>query len=108
MSVTRRGLITGLGALFVAAPAIVRASNIMPIRSWTEPTIWRVTGERKVFWVDSRGLLMMVQPDQVMDWNTFIQTRPNELHDAVYDVAPELGTPSWVGFLDRSRFTLGS
>jgi len=26
----RRGLITGLGALFMAAPAIVRASSLMP------------------------------------------------------------------------------
>jgi hypothetical protein len=28
---TRRGLITGLGALFLAAPAIVRAGSLMPI-----------------------------------------------------------------------------
>lgn len=28
----RRGLITGLGALFVAAPAIVRAASIMPVK----------------------------------------------------------------------------
>lgn len=30
---TRRGLITGIAAL-VAAPAIVRVSSIMPVRSW--------------------------------------------------------------------------
>lgn len=30
---TRRGLITGLGALFLAAPAIVRASSLMPVSS---------------------------------------------------------------------------
>lgn len=28
---TRRGLITGLGALFLCAPAVVRASSLMPI-----------------------------------------------------------------------------
>jgi hypothetical protein len=28
---TRRGLITGLGAIFLAAPAIVRASSLMPV-----------------------------------------------------------------------------
>ena len=30
---SRRGFITGLGAFFCAAPAIVRASNIMPVRA---------------------------------------------------------------------------
>jgi hypothetical protein len=29
---TRRGFLAGLGALFIAAPAIVRASSLMPIR----------------------------------------------------------------------------
>ena len=30
---TRRGFITGLGSLFIAAPAIVRASSLMPIKA---------------------------------------------------------------------------
>jgi hypothetical protein len=30
---TRRGLITGLGAFFCAAPAIVRATSIMPVHA---------------------------------------------------------------------------
>lgn len=30
---SRRGFIAGLGALFVAAPAIVRAASIMPVKS---------------------------------------------------------------------------
>jgi hypothetical protein len=30
---SRRGFISGLGALFVAAPAIVRASSLMPVKS---------------------------------------------------------------------------
>ena len=33
---TRRGLITGLGAL-LAAPAIVRATSIMPVKAWVAP-----------------------------------------------------------------------
>ncbi|HWS65680.1 MAG TPA: hypothetical protein VN325_23210 [Steroidobacteraceae bacterium] len=31
---TRRGFITGLGALFIAAPAIVRVASIMPVRAF--------------------------------------------------------------------------
>ena len=30
---SRRGFLTGLGAFFCAAPAIVRASSIMPVRA---------------------------------------------------------------------------
>lgn len=30
---SRRGFIAGLGALFVAAPAIVRAASIMPVKA---------------------------------------------------------------------------
>ena len=30
---TRRGFVRGLGALFVAAPAIVRATSLMPVRA---------------------------------------------------------------------------
>jgi hypothetical protein len=35
MNTTRRGLITGLVA-FVAAPAIVRATSIMPVKAWSD------------------------------------------------------------------------
>ena len=38
MELTRRGLITGLVS-FVAAPAIVRASSLMPVKAWAEPLI---------------------------------------------------------------------
>ena len=38
--ISRRGLITGFGASLLAAPAIVRASSLMPVRAlpleWTE------------------------------------------------------------------------
>jgi hypothetical protein len=30
---SRRGFIAGLGALFIAAPAIVRATSIMPVKA---------------------------------------------------------------------------
>ncbi len=33
MNTTRRGLLTGIGAL-LCAPAIVRATNIMPVKAW--------------------------------------------------------------------------
>lgn len=39
---TRRSVLTGLGAL-ICAPAIVRASSLMPVRAWTEdyaPELW--------------------------------------------------------------------
>lgn len=36
----RRGFITGLGTL-VAAPAIVRAGSLMPVRVWSPPLIIR-------------------------------------------------------------------
>ena len=35
MITTRRSLLTGLGAL-LAAPAIVRASSLMPVKAWVE------------------------------------------------------------------------
>ncbi len=34
----RRSLLTGLGSLFIAAPAIVRAQSIMPVRLMTMDT----------------------------------------------------------------------
>lgn len=37
---TRRTLLTGLGAI-IAAPAIVRASSLMPVKAWrTMPMLW--------------------------------------------------------------------
>ena len=36
MTITRRGLITGL-ATFLAAPAIVRASSLMPVKALPDP-----------------------------------------------------------------------
>lgn len=36
MNLSRRGLLTGLTA-FLAAPAIVRAGSLMPVKAWNEP-----------------------------------------------------------------------
>ena len=36
MTITRRGLITGLATL-LAAPAIVRAGSLMPVKAWADP-----------------------------------------------------------------------
>lgn len=47
MMINRRGLITGLISL-VAAPAIVRASSLMPIKAYHDDVVWgpvfKVTG----------------------------------------------------------------
>jgi hypothetical protein len=59
---TRRGLITGLGAFFCAAPAIVRATSIMPVHAIE----WHAVTERDygffhvseiAFWSQHRFLL---------------------------------------------------
>jgi hypothetical protein len=39
---SRRGFIAGLGALFIAAPAIVRATSIMPVKAIRQPTLEEV------------------------------------------------------------------
>lgn len=36
MSFNRREILTSLGLTLIAAPAIVRASSIMPVRAWVE------------------------------------------------------------------------
>lgn len=36
---SRRSLLTGLGALFVASPAIVRASSLMPVKPLARPPL---------------------------------------------------------------------
>ena len=37
---SRRGLLLGLGAVILAAPAIVRASSIMPVKALPRRTGW--------------------------------------------------------------------
>lgn len=50
MTLSRRSLITGL-ASFLAAPAIVRASSIMPVKAWAEP-IFSVGQWEGITWID--------------------------------------------------------
>lgn len=50
MNLTRRKLFGGLG-LVIAAPAIVRAASLMPVRGWREPITW------------GRSLAMTALPD---------------------------------------------
>ena len=52
MLTTRRGLITGLTS-FLAAPAIVRASSLMPVKAWV-PAEWHDIVKATRF-VHSRG-----------------------------------------------------
>ncbi len=40
MNLSRRGLITGLIS-FVAAPAVVRASSLMPVKPYKKTFMWR-------------------------------------------------------------------
>jgi hypothetical protein len=51
MTINRRGLITGLASLVVTAPAIVRASSLMPVKAITDG---------KVRWIcNTRGFEVM-------------------------------------------------
>jgi hypothetical protein len=40
LNMSRRGFLAGLGSL-LAAPAVVRAESLMPIKVWRPPLIWR-------------------------------------------------------------------
>ncbi len=61
----RRELLTGLGAL-LAAPAIVRASNIMPVKSFADADVYEIwkdsdlvvkaTERMGPMWIDERLL----------------------------------------------------
>lgn len=46
---SRRGLITGLIAFAVTAPAIVRAGSLMPVKQMIEPEWQQSTGIRWMF-----------------------------------------------------------
>jgi hypothetical protein len=73
---TRRGFLTASLAL-IAAPAIVRATSLMPIKSWLEPqlfeitkiapnrilTIDMITREAVKLWQDSNAFLQQMESD---------------------------------------------
>jgi hypothetical protein len=59
---TRRGFITGLIALGVTAPAIVRAGSLMPVKTMIEPVAWSAidlgfpSRRRMMYWMTTDGL----------------------------------------------------
>ena len=59
---SRRGFLTGLGAVLMTAPAIVRAGSLMPVKVMEPEIIWRTIGfdQAEVFemierapWIDT-------------------------------------------------------
>ena len=88
MASTRRWLIKRLGTL-LAAPAILRVSNIMPVKAWTD--------QRE--WVDLRGLPVFGKP--TFEGHGWPPISPLFLVDPLYlpgcrlvfDQTPMLGTP---------------
>lgn len=63
MELTRRGFITGLGAL-IAAPAIIKVAGIMPIKV-EKP--WRLWGDD--FHDDTAALDALLRGERVVDWS---------------------------------------
>jgi hypothetical protein len=55
MQLSRRSLITGL-ASFIAAPAIVRVSSLMPVKAWVEPT-FRMGTWQGITWHDIEAVV---------------------------------------------------
>lgn len=100
--ISRRSLISNLATL-VAAPAIVRASSIMPIKVASNFTCadWNMVSTLSS-WVDFRGLRIIGQPDTVLTWEQLCRL-PNSppLNAAVYDISPLMGTPTLCGLFNR-------
>lgn len=64
---TRRGLITGLASLLVAAPAIVRAASIMQVKAvewWPEPVLRSFNDYRGYYKLVGRKVV----PCGLMEW----------------------------------------
>jgi hypothetical protein len=66
MLISRRGLIGSLASL-LAAPAIVRASSLMPVKAWTLDgplTAYEAAYRRALFWdsFDSPSALSATEP----------------------------------------------
>lgn len=63
LDISRRGLITGLISFAVTAPAIVRATNLMPIKTMVpafvgEDVVWRTDhGSQNLYYIRSDGRL---------------------------------------------------
>jgi hypothetical protein len=66
---SRRGLLLGLGTSLIAAPAIVRFANIMPVRALKTWPIQCMFQDR-FFWIEDteRGIIRCTPPLDVGDW----------------------------------------
>lgn len=78
---SRRGLLVGLGAI-LAAPAIVRASSIMPVKAFKRSPQWYQlaivqSGEDLIFFVDGREISRMSK-------DIFALTGETWVHDAEF------------------------
>jgi hypothetical protein len=51
IDLSRRGFLGGLGAGLIAAPAIVRAASLMPVRAIIEPAALLLPAEPTAHWV---------------------------------------------------------
>lgn len=111
--ITRRGLITGL-ATFLAAPAIVRAGSLMPVKAWAddlmegelnELALEKAIAAIRGRWVDSYGLRIFGEPDRILSWDELCRT-PEMIRNAVYDTAPDVGTPTVCGLFNPGRWSL--
>ncbi len=70
---SRRGFITGLGAFFCAAPAIVRVQNIMPVHA--------------VYWGNESYTALYMSEDAPFQFSGFYTLVPM---DALGDFAPHI------------------
>lgn len=81
--ITRRTLLAGLGAV-VAAPAIVRASSLMPVKAWLEPVWFPVAGTTT--WYSDlepsfKTLVFGIAPQQTL-WSNLWYAAPGPLPHA--------------------------
>jgi hypothetical protein len=79
MLLTRRGLITGLVSL-VAAPAIVRASSLMPVKAWVDAqpmTSFEIFRHQQA-WREAMldAMRQMVDPPLIVDGDKVIGNVP--------------------------------
>lgn len=98
MELTRRTLIRGVMGL-LAAPAVVRLSNLMPVKAWADEFVW----------VNSRGLPLVGQPFRVgkgwppIDYLHLVEPLYLPNRQVGYDESPTLSKPKrWALFKQAS------
>jgi hypothetical protein len=91
MQLSRRSLITGLGALLVASPAIVRAGSLMPVKSWN-PTAWAYGG-----WVMQPGdcMTFIWTGKEYAGLNGMFPTQPRMVDNRVIETVGALLDLGW-------------